>query len=124
MVRDTVPEITKIRILAWIELRGMLSGPLFINLDRSKLRPGRISLVGMYKIIEKIGSNVGLKLRPHKLRHASIGEALKQAIQAGLRLDDVLKFSRHLSLQSLQAYLDSHSNPQGKISSLVADKIK
>lgn len=114
-----VPEITISRILAWIELRGDFEGPLFVNLDRSKMRPGRISLVGMYKIIEKIGTKVGLKLRPHKLRHASIGEALKLAIQNGMRLDDVLKFSRHLSLQSLQAYLDSHDNPQGKIATLV-----
>ncbi|WP_347358458.1 tyrosine-type recombinase/integrase [Bdellovibrio sp.] len=119
-----IPEITKSRIEAWIQIRGLDNGPLFINLDRSKRRPGRISLVGMYKIIERIGRNLGLKLRPHKLRHASVGEALKQAIQHGLRLDDVLKFSRHLSLQSLQAYLDAYGNPQGEISELISRTLK
>lgn len=118
-----IPRITKERMVAWIEVRGNSVGPLFINLDRSKLRPGRISLAGMYKIIERIGVRAGLSLRPHKLRHASIGEALKLAIKNGLRLDDVLKFSRHLSLQSLQAYLDSHENPQGKISSFICESI-
>lgn len=119
-----IPDITKSRLESWIKIRGDDDGPLFLNLDRSRRRPGRISLVGMYKIIERIGKNVGLKLRPHKLRHASVGEALKQAIQHGLRLDDVLKFSRHLSLQSLQAYLDSHANPQGEIAGLVSQSIQ
>ena len=115
-----IPNITQTRVEAWIQLRGTEDGPLFVNLDWSKRRPGRISLVGMYKIIERIGKNIGIKLRPHKIRHASVGEALQQAIQNGLRLDDVLKFSRHLSLQSLQAYLDTHENPQGTIADMVA----
>lgn len=119
----SIPEVTKSRLEAWIRIRGNSDGPLFLNLDRSKRCPGRLSLVGMYKIIERIGKDVGIKLRPHKLRHASVGEALQQAIQHGLRIDDVLKFSRHQSLQSLQAYLDSHDSPQGKISSFVASVI-
>ncbi len=50
-------------------------GPLFVNLDRGHVRR-RLSGTGVYDLVREHGEAVGIRARPHGLRHAAITEAL------------------------------------------------
>ena len=47
-------------------------------------------------------------------------QCCKAAAAANLDLSDVLQFSRHASLATLQIYLDKEKNLQGQLATLVA----
>jgi len=81
---------------------------------------GRLSGKGLYRIIRKLGRQVGVETRPHGIRHTAVTQCCKAAAAANLDLSDVLQFSRHASLATLQIYVDKERNLQGKLSTLVA----
>lgn len=115
------PDATRDALQAWLEMRGQEPGPLFTNLDQASKR-GRLSTVGLYKMVRGLGQNVGLKVRPHGLRHTAITEACKAAQDNGIGLEEVLDFSRHSrkSIAILMVYRDRERNVQGQLASLVA----
>ena len=78
--------------------------------------------MGLYKVVRGLGERVGLKVRPHSLRHTAITEACKAAQANGIGLEEVLDFSRHSrkSIAILMVYRDRERNVQGKLASLVA----
>jgi integrase/recombinase XerC len=117
----SVPELTRGALEAWLEVRGPEPGPLFTNLDRANGR-GRLSTVGLYNVVRGLGERVGLKVRPHGLRHTAITEACKAAQVNGIGLEEVLDFSRHSrkSIAILMVYRDRERNVQGQLASLVA----
>ncbi|MGO9571048.1 MAG: tyrosine-type recombinase/integrase [Desulfomonilaceae bacterium] len=80
---------------------------------------GRLTGKGLYRIIKKLGRQVGVETRPHGIRHTAVTQCCKAAA-ANLDLSDVLQFGRHASLATLQIYLDKEKNLQGKLSTLVA----
>jgi len=68
-----------------------------------------------------LGEKIGVKTRPHGIRHSAVTEAVKKAQQNGLDLEEVLDFSRHRDVRTLLIYRDRERNVQGKLSELVAD---
>lgn len=74
----TLPGPTKEAIRQWLELRGMELGPLFINFDRAR-KGCRLTGTSLYRIVRSLGEQVGLRVRPHGLRHTAITEACKLA---------------------------------------------
>lgn len=117
----TMPEPTKLAMETWLKIRGFEPGPLFINFDRAK-KGKRLTTVSVYRIIRDLGREIGIKLRPHGLRHTAITEACKLAQANGYGLEEVLDFSRHSrkSIAILMVYRDQERNIQGKLASMVA----
>ena len=52
--------------------------------------------------------------------HTSISEAVRKVQAVGMDVTKVLQFSRHKDLKTLQVYIDSVEDVQGKIAELVA----
>jgi integrase len=117
----TIPSRTKDSLRAWIEARGRLDGPLFINFHHSKEIQGkRLSATSLYRIIRDLGKQTGQKVRPHGLRHTAISEAVRKVQAVGMDVTKVLQFSRHKDLKTLQVYIDQVEDAQGKIAELVS----
>ena len=68
-------------------------------------------------MIQKIGKAVGLKVRPHGLRHAAITEAL-DVTNGDVRA--VQQFSRHKSLDMVMVYDDKRKNLGGKVAQMIS----
>jgi integrase/recombinase XerC len=116
----SIPEQTVKALRTWLEKRGLEGGPLFYSLDKGGNFKGRLTGNGLYRIIRKLGREVGVETRPHGIRHTAVTQCCKAAAAANLDMSDVLAFSRHASLATLQIYLDKEKNLQGKLSTLVA----
>jgi integrase/recombinase XerC len=114
----TIPAKTKAALEAWLVIRGMEPGPLFTSLDRAKKGSGRLTGAGVYAIVSKLGHRVGVKTRPHGLRHLAITEGLDRT-QGDIRA--VQRFSRHKDVRVLSAYDDNREDLGGRVASLVAD---
>ena len=115
----TLPGPTKEAIQQWLEVRGTEPGPLFTNLDRAR-KGCRLTGTSLYRIVRRLGEQVGLKVRPHGLRHTAITEACKLAQAKGMGLDEVLDFSRHRDVKVLMVYRDRERDVQGQLATLVA----
>ena len=110
-----LPEPTKNALTAWLDVRGHESGPLFINFDRAG-KGERLSGTAIYQIVRKLGKDLGIKTRPHGIRHSSITACAEQ-----FPLNDVQKFSRHRKLETLALYLDQKDGgTAAKISTFVS----
>ena len=115
----TLPGPTKEAIRQWLEARGMEPGPLFTNLDRAG-KGCRLTGTSLYRIVRRLGEKVGLRVRPHGLRHTAITEACKLAQAKGLGLEEVLDFSRHRDVKVLMVYRDLERDVRGQLAALVA----
>jgi integrase/recombinase XerC len=120
----TLPESTKTAIGAWLEVRGTGPGPLFSNMDRAGKGIGHLTGKGIWQIVRNLGRKVGVKSRPHGLRHSGITEAVKLAQINGIGLEEVLDFSRHANVKTLMVYRDRERNVQGQLAELVAGGIE
>jgi integrase/recombinase XerC len=115
----TLPGPTRAAIREWLEARGTSPGPLFTNLDRAG-KGCRLTGTSLYRIVRRLGVRVGLKVRPHGLRHSAITEACKAAQANGMGLEEVLDFSRHRDVKVLMVYRDRERDVQGQLAALVA----
>jgi integrase/recombinase XerC len=115
----TLPEPTKAALHAWLDVRGTEAGPLFTNLDRAG-KGCRLTGTSLYRIVRRLGEQVGMKVRPHGLRHTAITEACKAAQANGMGLEEVLDFSRHRDVKVLMVYRDRERDLQGQLATLVA----
>ena len=113
-----LPERTAACLREWIELRGRQEGPLFTNLDR-RTKGGRLTGQGLYKIVRSLGESVGIRTRPHGIRHATI----TQRIQSGMTLPEVQDFSRHSDIKTLMVYNDRLTNAAGKLAAMADAEI-
>lgn len=118
-IQFTMPQATSEAVSAWVEIRDQDEAPLFYNFDRAGRRT-RLTRSGLYQLIRKLGAKVGVKTRPHGIRHTSISQAIKVAQLNGITLPEVKQFSRHASLQTLQIYADRERNLFGRIATLVS----
>lgn len=114
-VRLTLPEPTLDALRAWLETRGDDGGPLFVDLSR-RGRGGRLSSTSVYRLIRRLGAAVGVKARPHGLRHTAITAALD--LTGDLRA--VQRFSRHRDVRVLTAYDDNRTDLGGDVARRVA----
>jgi integrase/recombinase XerC len=119
----TLPQRTMDVLQAWLERRGSDPGPLFTNMDRARKGDGRISGTSIYRLVRDLGEKIGVKTRPHGIRHSAITVALKKAQAHQIDLEEVLDFSRHADVKTMMLYRDRERNVQGKLSELVSDSV-
>ena len=120
----SVPQPTVEALKNWLALRPVCeSRAVFVNFDRRGKVASRISRVGVYKLVRRLGEDLNLKTRPHAIRHDAVNAAIKAAQESEIELPSVLKFSRHKSLTTLQVYIDAVSDRQGEIATLVAESL-
>jgi integrase/recombinase XerC len=74
---------------------------------------------GLYKIVRSLGEDVGLKTRPHGIRHATI----TQRIASGNDTPEVQDFSRHSDIKTLMIYNDLLENAAGRLSAMADSEI-
>jgi len=114
----TLPEETKTALRIWIQVRGEAPGPLFPNFDRAGKGSGKpLTGAGIYALVRGLGKQVGIKTRPHGVRHTAITEALELS---GGNYRAAQKFSRHADPRTLLRYDDNREDLGGKIAQTVA----
>jgi integrase/recombinase XerC len=115
-VNLTLTPATRAALAEWLTIRGVQSGPLFPSLDRATCGR-RLSGMGLYLVVRQIGERVGLRVRPHGLRHAAITRALDLT---GGDIRSVQKFSRHKDVRLLQRYDDNRQDLGGAVARRLA----
>src|SRR5262249_25113460 len=113
----TLPAATREALAAWRTVRGAWPGPLFTALDRASRGP-RLSGMGLYLGVRELGERVGLRVRPHGLRHAAITRALDLT---GGDIHSVQKFSRHKDVRLIQRYDDNRQDLGGAVAQRLAE---
>jgi integrase len=117
----TLPKPTIVALRAWLALRGDAPGPLFMGFRGGKGK--RLAPGGVYRAVRKMGRAVGVKTRPHAIRHSAITEAVKRAQANGIGLEEVRDFSGHADVRTLMIYRDRERDIQGKLATLVAEDV-
>ena len=111
----TLPDKTLAALQAWIAARASVVRPdqtaLFVALDRHS-RGRRITGRGVYHIVSNLGLDVGIKTRPHGLRHASITTALDRN-NGDVRAAQ--QHARHATPETTIKYDDNRKDLAGKI---------
>ena len=111
----TIPPKVLESLKAWVAIRGDAPGALFHALDHAH-RGHRLDGSSIYRMISSLGKSVGMKVRPHGLRHAGITTALDVA-NGNARA--VQRFSRHARLDTLHRYDDNRADLGGQIAYMV-----
>lgn len=106
----TVPPNARLLIDEWIKVRKPGPGPLFKNFDSSGKGGDRLSDKGVYRIVKKYGLG-----HTHGLRHSAITEALDQ----GLDVRSVQRFSRHKNFNTVMIYDDNRKDLGGEVAKLL-----
>jgi integrase/recombinase XerC len=117
--RQWVTMTTPLRaaLVAWLDVRGDEPGPLFTALD-TQFFGHRLTGSAVYAIIRGLGLDLGVKTRPHGLRHTAITSALDKT---GGNTREVQKFSRHADQRTLGLYDDARRDMAGEIAEMVSD---
>ena len=117
----TLPLSTLDVLQRWIAVRGAEPGPLFTNLSRNKKSKSlHLTRRAINCIVEELGAKVGIKLRPHGLRHAAITQALDDW-NGNTRM--VKRFSRHVRSDTLDMYDDARQDMAGDIAAKLAERL-
>jgi integrase/recombinase XerC len=115
----TLPEPTLTTLTAWINARAqfvhLAEQAMFVSLA-GRMRGQRIT--GLYHVIADLGAAVGLKTRPHGLRHASITAAL-DANNGDVRA--VQLHARHADPQTTMRYDDNRQDLAGRVAASLAN---
>lgn len=114
--RITLAPKTQEAISGWLKVRGDHDGPLFYCLSPDAYGQ-RLTTTGLYLTVRKLGEKVGLRARPHGLRHAAITAAL-DATKGDVRT--VQRFSRHKDVRVLCVYDDQRRDIAGEVSRLIS----
>ncbi len=114
-----LPDATATALSDWILIRGTDDGPFFTNFDHAR-KGNRLTGTSIYRIIRKLGKEVGIQTRPHGIRHTAITEVVKKAKEADIGLEEVIDFSDHKDVKTLLIYRDRERNVQGTLSKLIA----
>jgi integrase/recombinase XerC len=119
----TVPPKTCAALRAWTVARATVAPAdeqaLFIGLGCMSLGR-RITDRGIYHVISTLGSDVGIKTRPHGLRHASITTALDKS-NGDVRA--VQQHARHSSPEMTIRYDDNRRDLAGIIAAGLAEDL-
>jgi integrase/recombinase XerC len=109
-------------VRAWLVVRGPDPGPLFIRLDKASdpTRADRLTTRSLRNIIPALGHRAGLRrrVRPHGLRH----EAITAALDKGVPVRDVQRFSRHASIQTVITYDDRRVNVARDVARMIEEE--
>jgi len=107
--------------LDWIEIQGTDDGAMFTNFDHAQ-KGERLTGTSIYRMVRKLGEDIGIMTRPHGIRHTAITEAVKKAKENGIGLEEVLDYSDHKEIKTLLVYRDRERNVQGKLSNLIVNE--
>ena len=111
----TIPEQTLAAVLAWIDARASVAvtgeAAMFVGLAGPVLGK-RITGRGLHHVIATLGDGVGIKTRPHGLRHASITAALDAN---GGDVRAVQQHARHANPQTTMRYDDNRRDLAGRV---------
>lgn len=112
----------KAALAHWLHHRRFagLAAPVLVPLGRAT-RDGRLTGDGVFRIIRGLGERIGIKARPHGLRHAAVTAAL-DAFNGDFR--KVRSFSRHSSLDTVRLYDDSRADHGGQVSKALTAILK
>ena len=117
----TLPEPTLAALTAWIDARAPVvplnQKAMLVGLA-GRVRGQRLTGRGLYHIIAELGAAVGLKTRPHGLRHASITAAL-DANNGDVRA--VQLHARHADPQTTMRYDDNRQDLAGRVAASLAN---
>jgi integrase/recombinase XerC len=120
----TLPDPTRASVEAWIRVRGIHSGALFINFDEiHRTKTGkRLTGAAIYEIVRNRARDAGVTVpvRPHGIRHTAITDARVAAAARGHGLDRLVDFSGHADLRTLKHYLDDEKSIQASVASDIA----
>lgn len=116
--RLTVPANAKAALESWVSVRGKEEGPLFTNYDRAG-KGKRLTGRSVARVLGLLGDEVGAKVRPHGLRHSAITDAL----EAGMKVEEARRFSRHADLRTLMVYDDRREDVAGQVARLVDSRV-
>lgn len=111
----TIPPRTLAALQAWLEIRGRERGALFIALDR-RSRGTRLSTEAIYRLVRRAGERVGIRARPHGLRHAATTDGL-DLTNGDVRT--VSRFTRHRDIRTVQIYDDGRHDQAGQVAGLL-----
>jgi integrase/recombinase XerC len=114
--RRSLPDETKTALRRWLHYRGDHSGPLFVNFDRAQ-KGQRLSGRSVHRIVERIGRDLGLTVRPHGIRHTAVTTALELT---GGDVRRVRQFSAHADIRTVLRYDDCRMDAAGEIARQVA----
>ena len=114
----TLPAEVKKALERWLGLRNAINpdAALFVSLS-SGMPEARISGSGVYHLITTLGERVGVKARPHGLRHTAVTEALN-VFSGDYR--KVRAFSRHSSLDIVRRYDDNRADHGGQVAAALS----
>lgn len=104
----------------WIGHRGRDPGPLFYNIDRHQKLGTRLQGDGIHDLTERWEVATGVRVRPHKLRHSFVNEAL-DATNGNLHA--VRKAARWKKLDPVVVYDDNRTDIAGDVVSQVSARI-
>ncbi len=116
----TLPEPTLVALNDWLAVRSrVVAGDVaavFVAFSGPE-HGQRITGRGLYHVIRSLGRNVGIKTRPHGLRHASITAAL-DANNGDVRA--VQQHARHSKPETTMRYDDNRKDMAGRIATGLA----
>lgn len=115
-VNLTLPDPTRAALIEWLSVRGITPGPLFCNFDHAG-KGERLTGTSIYRIVRSLGERLGVKVRPHGIRHSAITEALTAT---GGDIRATARFSRHKNVQTVLIYDDARQDIGGEVSRMVA----
>jgi integrase/recombinase XerC len=122
--RLTLPQPTCEALADWLNVRGLRDGPLFLLVSSrgGAVRWRSVTGSSLYKMIRTRGAAVGIRTRPHGLRHAGITQACEIAAAKGIGIEQVRLYSRHSRLETLMVYRDASTsqNVQEQLAAAVA----
>jgi integrase/recombinase XerC len=98
----------------WIAVRGTKPGPLFVPITRGGRvkNMNRLDGADVRRLVSQIGTELGIHLWPHALRHSSITAAL-DATDGNIR--DVQAFARHKDPRTTMKYDDNRKDAKGEV---------
>lgn len=103
----SVPPAAMAALYEWIRHRGEHQGPLFCPVDRPRQR---LTGSGVYYLVRDMGAQIGIKTRPHGVRHAAI-TAVLDATNGDMRKAQA--FGRHASASTTVTYDDNRQDLSG-----------
>jgi integrase/recombinase XerC len=118
----TVPEPTMESLQAWLAVRVQVAslGEQALCVGFAGRRAGeRITGRGLHHLVHDLGKRVGIRTRPHGLRHAAVTEVLEAT---NGNIDSAQKFARHASPATTMRYNDNRKDAAGEAARLVASR--
>lgn len=118
--RSGDPKLCPVRALdAWLELRGHMPGPLFLQIIRGgAVRPKRLSDRGVARVVKSAALRIGLE--PDRYAGHSLRAGLAtSASAAGADLLQIMNQTRHRSVDAARRYVRDHEIWRNNVTRLV-----